>query len=54
MSDAELTRAEPEATQLGHEIYVESLTVPKEIEKRLGDANFFIFTCQQKLRKVSK
>jgi len=35
-----LTPAEPEAAQLGHEIYVESLTVLKEIEKRLGDAYF--------------
>jgi hypothetical protein len=34
-----LTPAEPEAAQLGHE-YVESLTVLKEIEKRLGDAYF--------------
>ena len=36
----ELTPAEPEVAQLGYEIYVESLTVLKEIEKRLGDAYF--------------
>jgi hypothetical protein len=50
----ELTPAEPEAAQLGHEIYVESLTVLKEIEKRLGDAYFKLLLKAFQLEGYSK
>ena len=44
----------PEAAQLGHEIYVESLMVLKEIEKRLGDAYFKLLLKAYQLEGYSK